>query len=78
MSVSWLVIRSKAYGYYRLFLAPGASHCLTCGVLPPVMKMMDIMVDWVETGVAPETLPAVGENSYGVHLERDLCMYPRI
>lgn len=42
------------------------------------MKVMDAMVDWVEKGITPETLPAVGENKYGVRLERDICMYPRV
>lgn len=64
--------------YYRFFVAPGASHCLTCGLVPPVMKMMDIIVGWVEKGVAPDTLPVAGDNRDGVRLERDICMYPRV
>ncbi|SPO01598.1 related to tannase precursor [Cephalotrichum gorgonifer] len=68
----------NAQDYYRLFLLPGADHCVICGVRPPVMKMMEILVDWVERGKAPETLPVAGENRYGDHLERDVCMYPRV
>ncbi|KAH7142655.1 tannase and feruloyl esterase [Dactylonectria estremocensis] len=68
----------NAQDYYRFFLAPGGEHCYFCAVVPPIMKMMDIMVDWVEKDVAPETLPVVGDNRHGIHLERNICMYPRV
>ncbi|KAF7536056.1 hypothetical protein G7Z17_g13095 [Cylindrodendrum hubeiense] len=68
----------NAQDYYRFFLAPGASHCVTCGLVPPTMKLMDIMVNWVEKGIAPDTLPVIGDNKYGARLERNICMYPRV
>ncbi|KAH8714639.1 Tannase/feruloyl esterase [Ilyonectria robusta] len=65
-----------ASDYYRLFLAPGAGHCFGCGPTPPLT--MDYIVDWVEKGIAPETLRASGPDGNGVAVERDLCMYPRV
>ena len=68
----------EAQEYYRLFLAPGGEHCPSCSVIPPGMKMMDIIRDWVEKGVPPETLPVVGESRRGDRLERNICMYPAV
>lgn len=73
-----LAVDPSAQDYYRLFIAPGAGHCANCGLTPPTMRLLDIMVDWVESGVAPDTLPVVGDNNDGVRLERDICMYPRV
>ena len=68
----------KAHDYYRFFVAPGAAHCLACGLVPDPMGLMDIMVAWTEEGIAPETLPVAGDNKDGTRLERDICMYPRV
>ncbi|KAI1880437.1 hypothetical protein JX265_002058 [Neoarthrinium moseri] len=62
--------------YYRLFVAPGSGHCFNCGPAPP--PTLDYIVDWVEKGAAPDTLQASGQNGLGVHVERDLCMYPKV
>lgn len=66
----------EAHDYYRFFVAPGAGHCFSCGPSPPFS--MDPIVNWVENGVAPDTLRASGSNGLGVHAERDICMYPGI
>ncbi|KAE9573104.1 putative feruloyl esterase [Colletotrichum fructicola] len=66
----------EAHDYYRLFVAPGAGHCFNCGPSPPLS--MDPIIHWVEDGVAPDTLRASGANGLGVHVERDICMYPGI
>ena len=42
------------------------------------MKLLDITVDWVGEGVEPDTLPVVGDNRKGVHLERDIYMHSRV
>ena len=73
-----LAVDPSAQDYYRLFIAPGASHCANCGLTPPTMRLLDIIVDWVERGVAPDTVPVVGDNNDGVRLERGICMYPRV
>ncbi|KAF3016403.1 hypothetical protein E8E14_001532 [Neopestalotiopsis sp. 37M] len=66
----------EAQDYYRFFVAPGAGHCFNCGPSPQ-FGMHDI-VDWVEKGVAPDVLRAVGTNRLGVEVERDICMYPKV
>jgi hypothetical protein len=72
-----LAMDPNAHDYCLLFIAPGVSHS-PYGVTPPIVKMVDVIVDWVEKGVAPETLPVAGKNRDGVFLERDLCLYPRV
>ncbi|KAH0428392.1 feruloyl esterase b [Colletotrichum camelliae] len=66
----------EAHDYYRFFVAPGAGHCFNCGPSPSFS--MDPIVNWVEDGVAPDTLRASGSNGLGVHVERNICMYPGI
>lgn len=66
----------EAPDYYRFFVAPGAGHCFHCGPTPP--PTMEYIVEWVEKGVAPDTLQASGPNGLGVWVERDLCMYPKV
>lgn len=47
--------------FYRLFLVPGASHCNTNVYEPNApfpQTNLAVLIDWVEKGVAPETLPA--------------------
>jgi len=68
----------QASEYYRFFVSPGSLHCTACGMLPHVMDVMEVMVDWVEKGIAPDTLPAKGTNRNGVELTRNICMYPRV
>jgi len=66
----------QASDYYRFFVAPGTGHCFNCGPSPP--PTMKYIVDWVEKGIAPDTLRASGLNGLGVMVERDICMYPKV
>lgn len=47
----------KLHPWYRLFLVPNGAHC------PPVPNAFPALVDWVEKGVAPDSLvePAVSQ-----------------
>ncbi|KAL2106149.1 hypothetical protein VUR80DRAFT_7225 [Thermomyces stellatus] len=67
-----------AQDYYRFYAAPGTDHCFDCGLSPRIMKTMEIMRDWVEKAVPPDTLPVSGKSKDGDDLERDICMYPRV
>ncbi|KAK1547730.1 hypothetical protein CPAR01_01697 [Colletotrichum paranaense] len=60
--------------FYRLFLAPGAGHC-GGGYGPVPVEPLSVLVDWVETGKAPDTLFAVTTQS-GTNTTRNLCPYP--
>ncbi|MGI5501376.1 tannase/feruloyl esterase family alpha/beta hydrolase [Lentzea sp. CA-135723] len=57
--------------FYRLFTAPGVDHCAG-GTGPQPVNPLKSLVDWVERGKAPATLPATTADS-----SRDLCAYPR-
>ncbi|KAL3419315.1 feruloyl esterase b [Phlyctema vagabunda] len=62
--------------YYRLFLAPGVAHCVGNGPAP--VDPLSALVDWVERGLAPDTLPASVTKPSGTIVKRDICRYPLI
>lgn len=63
--------------FYRLFLAPGAGHCYgQSGPIPT--DVLAPLVDWVEKGIAPETLPAQLIAPGPVEVTRNLCRYPLV
>jgi feruloyl esterase len=64
----------------RLFMVPGMGHC-SGGPGATHFDALGAVVDWVEHGVAPETIIASklpqGENTGEPILQRPLCPYPR-
>ncbi|KAH9865466.1 hypothetical protein J1614_009050 [Plenodomus biglobosus] len=65
-------ISPNIHAFYRLFEAPGLSHC-TGGIGGQPLKVFDALVDWVERGVAPQTLEATNQERQ-VNV---LCPYPQ-
>jgi hypothetical protein len=66
----------RTQAFARLFMAPGVAHCAG-GNGPQPQKPFDAVVNWVENGVAPDTLPAskaIGDASQ----TRPLCPYPAV
>ncbi|KAH8890260.1 feruloyl esterase B [Thozetella sp. PMI_491] len=61
---------AAADSFYRLFFAPGVAHCAGGSGAQPV-GVLDTLVNWVEKGMAPETLSAKTANS-----TRNICKYP--
>jgi hypothetical protein len=61
--------------FYRLFRAPGVAHC-GGGAGPQPQGLFDALVNWVENGVAPETILA-SRTASGVTTTRPLCPYPQ-
>lgn len=58
--------------FYRLFFAPGVNHCREGeGALP--IDALKPVVDWVENGVAPDSIQA---RTLDKVRTRDLCPYP--
>jgi tannase/feruloyl esterase len=57
--------------WFRFFLAPGVGHC-GGGVGPQPQALFDTMVNWVEKGVAPDSIHASGGGR-----TRPLCAYPQ-
>jgi feruloyl esterase len=63
--------------FYRLFLAPGTSHCGLNGT-DGSADGLSALTSWVEHGKAPRTLPATLINASGEQVTRDLCSYPEV
>ena len=61
--------------FARLFMAPGVGHC-GGGAGPQPQGQFDAVVNWVEHGVAPETLLASKPLGGGLTQTRPLCPYP--
>jgi hypothetical protein len=62
-------------GFYRYFEAPGVGHCAG-GLGPAPLDALGALVEWVERGVEPDTLRAVGQDGDGT--VRHLCLYPLV
>ncbi|MBW8904415.1 MAG: tannase/feruloyl esterase family alpha/beta hydrolase, partial [Betaproteobacteria bacterium] len=58
--------------WFRFFLAPGVTHC-GGGVGPQPQGLFDVMVNWVETGVAPNSILS----SSAAQGSRPMCPYPQ-
>lgn len=65
-------------GFARTFLVPGMNHC-SGGPATDNFDSIQAMVDWVEKGVAPETLAAkaLPASSDMPNRTRPLCAYPK-
>ncbi|KAF2257949.1 tannase-domain-containing protein [Lojkania enalia] len=65
-------ISPNIHDFYRLFEAPGLSHC-TGGAGGQPLKLFEALVQWVEEGVAPGSLEAI--NAF--NQTNLLCPYPQ-
>ncbi|MFI5800850.1 tannase/feruloyl esterase family alpha/beta hydrolase [Streptomyces sp. NPDC051677] len=61
--------------FFRVFLAPGVDHC-GFGTGPAPTDPLAAVVNWVEHGKAPATLPASTTKPDGTVITRNLCRYP--
>jgi pimeloyl-ACP methyl ester carboxylesterase len=61
--------------FARLFMAPGVGHCAG-GDGPNPVGVFEALVEWVERGAAPKTLPASRTRPDGTVVTRPLCPYP--
>jgi feruloyl esterase len=67
--------RDNAGEHTRLFLAPGMGHC-SGGPGPNSWDKLSALVDWVENGIAPDSIIATHSSNGVVDNERLLCPYP--
>jgi feruloyl esterase len=70
----------RTQSYARLFMAPGLYHC-SGGPGPNAFDALTPLVNWVETGVAPETIVAtkfVNDTPPAVQMTRPLCVFPKV
>lgn len=63
--------------FFRLFMAPGVFHC-GGGPGPNQYDAVTPLVEWVERGVAPESIMAVKQEGGRVVRTRPLCPYPAV
>jgi feruloyl esterase len=62
--------------FYRLFMVPGMAHCAG-GAGTSTFDALTPLVQWVEKGVAPATIPASRVVDGKVVRTRPLCPYPQ-
>jgi feruloyl esterase len=62
--------------WYRLFMVPGMNHC-SGGPGTDKFDMAAALDEWVEKGVAPDSIPAAHMTEGKVDRTRPLCPYPQ-
>ena len=70
----------RTQSFARLFMVPGMYHC-SGGPGPNTFDALGPLVNWVENGVAPETITAtkfVNDTPPAVQMTRPLCVYPKV
>jgi hypothetical protein len=68
---------ANATDFTRLFMMPGVAHC-GGGVGPDRHDAVTAVIDWVETGRAPDLLLASKVVDGSVTRTRPLCPYPQV
>ena len=63
--------------FYRLFMAPGMAHC-GGGPGPNAFDMQTALEQWLERGIAPDTVVATHSTNGVVDRSRHLCPYPQV
>ena len=58
--------------WFRFYVAPGVNHC-GGGAGPQPQNLFGVLVDWVENGVAPDSI--LTQNA--THGQRPMCLYPQ-
>jgi feruloyl esterase len=70
---------SHAPEFLRAFFAPGVNHCGGGeGPQPDPFDLLDKMVEWVESGIAPTSVLASHRTGAVVNRTMPLCPYPQI
>ena len=67
----------KTRDFFRLFMAPGMGHC-SGGPGPNQIDAITALEQWVEKGIAPDTLLATHSTGGKVDRTRPLCPYPQV
>jgi feruloyl esterase len=67
----------KTKSFFRLFTAPGMGHC-SGGPGPNQFDALGALEQWVEKGIAPDTLVATHSTNGSIDRSRPLCPYPQV
>ena len=68
---------SKTQDFYRLFMVPGMAHC-SGGPGPDRFDALSALEDWVERGIAPQSMMASKIEDNEVVRTRPLCVHPQM
>ena len=68
---------SRTQNFFRLFMVPGMGHC-SGGPGPDRFNALSALENWVENGIAPESLRASKIEGGEVTRSRPLCAYPEV
>lgn len=71
------IFQSKTDDFARLFLVPGMFHCRG-GMNVDRFDGMTALINWVEGGQAPDSIPASRIENGQVTRTRPLCPYPQV
>jgi len=71
------VFDDETSDFARLFLVPGMFHCWG-GVNVDRFDGMTALMNWVEAGQAPDSIPASRMENGQVTRSRPLCPYPQV
>jgi len=63
--------------FYRLFMVPGMFHCRG-GLGTDRFDVITPLINWVEAGIPPDTIPAARVEDEAVSRTRPLCPYPQV
>ena len=69
--------REAVHDSYRLFMVPGMGHCRG-GPGTDRFDALTALEDWVERGIAPDSIPAAHYTDGEVDRTRPLCPYPEV
>ncbi len=67
---------SETAKFFRLFMAPGMAHC-GGGSGPNELNAQKAIENWVEQGIAPQSIIATKRNGAHISRTRPLCPYPK-
>ena len=70
-------IGPSTHEFYRLFMVPGMFHC-GGGIGTSTFDAFTPLVEWVEKGAAPQSIPASRLVEGKVVRTRPLCPYPEV
>lgn len=74
---NWETAMASTQNFYRLFMVPGMAHC-SGGPGPDRFDALSALENWVENGIAPESITASKIIDGEVTRSRPLCVYPEV
>ena len=74
---SYSTALNRTQNFFRLFMVPGMGHC-SGGPGPDRFDALSALENWVENGIAPDSLKASKVVNGEVTRSRPLCVYPEV